>query len=262
MLAFQFCFYLVGADATSGDEFSLDRAVVADASNFDFGFEHRRGFKSLAQFLILSGMAKEEVKNSLQGLANPKQITLLEYMTGYVVPGVVVSALAGQSMEIVTGAYSVMNVMSFMPPVTSNVLSNFWGMGPHNIVSQGNVAGQAAGYRLRVQGFDDQEAVIERIKSQLQEGKPVMILIYDNVVAYCNVISCQNDNFICLKEHGERVNWDKNELLRAMDSSNSYTKRCIKYSLQAFCSHMGQFTIIEQNSEKVTTPTNEKLKQE
>lgn len=261
LLFLQFCLCLVAADTTSVENLLLSSDRVAQASNFSFGFEPRRGFQSLAQFLVLSGMAKEDVRNSLQDLANPKQRTLVEFMAGYVVPSVVSSLLAGQSMEIAT-AYSVMNCMTTMPAITSNFLGNFWGVSPHNMVSQGNVAGQAAGYQLRVQGFDTQDAVIELIKSQLKRLKPVMVLIYDNAVTYYNVVSFQEGTFICLKEDGERIFLERNALLKAMDYNNSYYKLSIKNCFLVSNQNVGQFTIIEQNPENGKAPTNEKLKQE
>lgn len=256
LLVVQFSLYLVAADTTSGDDFSLDPVVVAKAANFNFGFEPRRGFQSLAQFLVLSGMPKEDVKSSLQDLSNPKQLTPFEGISGYIAQNIVTFTIASQSSIEFATAFSLINSIGAMPSLMSYCPNSYLDPSPQNLVAKGNIAGQAAGCQLRVQGFDNQEDLIQRIKSQLKDKKPVMVLIYDKAASYFNIISHQEDYFTCLSEAGKIELLDKNQLLKAMDYNSSINKLSIKNFFWLSGSKMGQFTIIEQSTENIATQAN------
>lgn len=253
LLVFQLCLVLVAADTTPLEECSLAPRLVGKASIFNFGFKPRCGFQSLAQFLVLSGVPEEDVKSSLQDVGNPKQLTLFENLSGFIADNVVALTIASQSSIDVAVTYSIWRSMAAIPPLVS-YCPNYLDASPQNLVAQGNVAGNKRGYQFRVQAFETKDAVIQRIKSQLEDKKPVMALIHDKAVGYFNIVSCQGDNFIYLNEDGEAVLIDKDMLLSVMDYNSTLYKRGIKNSLKVLGSNMGQFTIIEEGRDIPAEP--------
>lgn len=210
------------------------------------------GPNSLERFLILSGYERscelDDLKNTLKNCprscGQPTTVKGYGACAGFFAISLYAAVYGWEGLSDV--ACAVVSGACALAPFAIEAYNRTKGVGkvgptPRWLAGFGNelLASMNAQDKMKVGQFQREEAVVDHIKQQLDQGKPVMVLVNFAPLMwhYINIVSYDGSNFNYLDTCGSLSNYSEEDLLNRMDFTKNSTTAAIKDVLK----HVGWY---------------------
>lgn len=210
------------------------------------------GPNSLERFLVLSGFERScelvDLKNTLKkcprSCGQPTTVKGYSACAGFLAVSLYAAVYGWEGLSDV--ACAVVSGACAVAPFAIEYYNRTKGVGkvgptPRWLAGFGNelLASMKSEETMKVGQFQTEKEAIKHIKQQLDEGKPVMVLVNFAPLMwhYINIVSYENDNFKYLDTCGSIDNYSQEDLVNRMDFTKNSTTAAIKDVLK----HVGWY---------------------